>query len=61
AATMAKVVAIQSALTPDEAVRARQLAGELSPAELRAWFEELSALSVADAVAKIRSLLGGAS
>ncbi|HTR55005.1 MAG TPA: hypothetical protein VMJ10_30175 [Kofleriaceae bacterium] len=60
-ATMAKVVAIQAALAPEEAARARQLAAELSPAELRAWFEELSALSVPDAIAKIRSLIGGAS
>jgi hypothetical protein len=60
-ATMAKVIAIQAQLTSEEAARARQLAAELSPAELRAWFEELSALPVPDAVAKIRSLLGGAS
>jgi hypothetical protein len=55
---MAKVIAIQSALAPDEAARARQLAAELSPSELRAWFEELSVMSVPDAVAKIRALVG---
>jgi hypothetical protein len=63
---MAHFIAIQSALTPAEAALARQIAGELSPTEMRAWFGELSALSVADAVAKIRTFIekaqaGGAS
>ncbi|HEY1811002.1 MAG TPA: hypothetical protein VGG74_01510 [Kofleriaceae bacterium] len=58
-AVMAKVVAIQSQLTPAEGARARQLAAGLSPAELRAWFDELSALPTPDAVAKIRGLLNG--
>ena len=57
--TMTHFIAIQSALAPDEAVLARQVATELSPAELRAWFDELSALSVPDGVAKIRAMLGG--
>jgi hypothetical protein len=56
--TMAKMLAIQSALTPEEAVLARELAGELSPPEMRAWFTELSTLPVPDAVAKIRAVLG---
>lgn len=56
--TMTHFIAIQSALAPAEAALARQVAAELSPAELRAWFDELSTLSVADAVAKIRSMLG---
>lgn len=56
--TMSHFIAIQSALAPNEAALARQVAAELSPAELRAWFDELSALSVQDAVAKIRSMLG---
>lgn len=60
-ATMAKVIAIQSALTPAEATRARQLAAELSPTELRAWFDELSALAIPDAVAKLRTLIGDVS
>jgi hypothetical protein len=51
-------IAIQSALTPAEAALARQIAGELSPTEMRAWFGELSALSVPDAVAKIRTFVG---
>ncbi|HEY4243688.1 MAG TPA: hypothetical protein VGM88_27940 [Kofleriaceae bacterium] len=56
--TMSHFLAVQSALAPNEAVLARQVAAELAPTELRAWFKELSALSVPDAVAKIRSMLG---
>lgn len=59
--TMSHFIAIQSALAPTEAVLARQVAAELSPAELRAWIDELSALSVPDAVAKVRAMLGGTS
>ncbi len=52
---MSHFIAIQSALTPGRRRSlAREVAAELSPAELRAWFNELSALSVPDAVAKIR-------
>jgi hypothetical protein len=54
-------IAIQSALGPEQAALARQLAAELTQLEVRAWLSELSALSVPDAVAKIRSILGGAS
>lgn len=57
--TMAHVVAIQSALTAEEVALVQTVAKDLSPAELRAWFEELSALSVPDAVAKIRALVAG--
>ncbi len=60
ASTMAHFIAIQSALAPDEAALAREVAGELAPADLRAWFHELTTLSVPDAVAKIRTLIGGA-
>ena len=42
---MTHFIAIQSALKPEEAALARQLAAELSPVELRAWFDELSRLS----------------
>jgi hypothetical protein len=55
---MSHFVSIQAALRPEEAALARQVAAELSPAEMRAWFAELSALSVADAVAKIRAFIG---
>jgi hypothetical protein len=64
---MSHFIAIQSALTPREAALARRLASELSPAEIRAWFAELSTVSVADAVARIRAFIermpksGGAS
>jgi hypothetical protein len=59
---MAHFLAIQSALAPREAALAREVAKDLTPAQLRSWFAELSALSVPDAVAKIRGLLvGGAS
>ena len=57
--TMAHFIAIQSQLKPEEAALAKQLAAELSPAELRAWFDELSKLEVAQAVQKIRVLLAG--
>jgi hypothetical protein len=57
-ATIAHFVAIQGALTPQEAMLARALAAELSPAERRSWLAELRALSVPEAVAKIRSVLG---
>ena len=57
---MMHFIAIQSALTPADAGLARQVAAELSPTEVRAWFHELSALSVPDAVAKIRSIIGNA-
>lgn len=55
---MSHFIAIQSALTPNEATLARQLAAELSSAEQRAWLHELTALSVSDAVAKLRGILG---
>ena len=56
--TMSHFIAIQTALDPNEAALARQVAAELAPAELRAWFKDLAALSVTDAVAKIRKMLG---
>jgi hypothetical protein len=37
---------------------ARALAAELTPAQLRTWIAELCTLSVAEAVAKIRAVLG---
>lgn len=59
AKTMMHFVAIQSALKPDEAALAKQLAAELSPLEMRAWFDELSKLEVPQAVQKIRVLIAG--
>src|SRR5262249_41667009 len=50
-------IAIQAALDPDEAAMAREVARELAPAEVREWFDELSKLSVSDAVARVRALI----
>ncbi|MGE0548814.1 MAG: hypothetical protein AB7O24_18135 [Kofleriaceae bacterium] len=57
--TMAHFIAVQSALTPEEGAIAREVAKELGAAELRAWFDELSKLSVPDAVEKVRTLISG--
>lgn len=59
-ATMAHFIAIQSTLSPEEAGLAREVAAQLSPAELRAWFDELSELGVEDAANKIRKVVSGA-
>jgi hypothetical protein len=58
-ATMAHFISIQSVLDPKEAELARAVAADLSPAELRSWFEELKRLSVPQAVQKIRALVAG--
>ena len=58
AADMAHFTAILNALSMRERMHAQALAAELSPAELRAWITELKQLSVADAIARIRGLLG---
>ncbi len=58
-ATMAHFIAVQSALKPEEAALAREVAGTLDPAALRGWFDELSRLSVPQAVQKIRFLVAG--
>jgi hypothetical protein len=57
---MTHFLAIQAALTPDEANLARATAAELSPADLRTWLAELTQLSVPDAVAKVRAVLAQA-
>jgi hypothetical protein len=56
---MAHVIAIQAALEPNEVSYVKEVAKELSPAELRGWFDELSKLTVPQAVAKIRTLIAG--
>lgn len=56
--TMAHFLAIQNELAPNEAALAQEVAANLGPAEVRAWFQELRTLSVPDAVAKIRGLIG---
>lgn len=57
-AALAHFLAVRSALTLEESALAQEVARDLSPADLRKWFDELKALSVPDAVAKIRSLVG---
>ena len=59
ASAMAHVVAIQAALTPKEVAYVQEVARELGPAELRAWFDKLSKLSVPVAVETIRALIAG--
>ncbi len=58
-AAMAHVIAIQAALEPNEVAYVKEVAKELSPAELRGWFDELSKLTVPQAVAKVRTLIAG--
>lgn len=59
ASAMADVVAIQSALQPSEVAYVQEVAKELSAADLRAWFDKLSKLSVPEAVETIRGLIAG--
>jgi hypothetical protein len=51
----AHFIAIQNALTPDEAAFARKAASKFTREQLEAWMAELGQLSVADAVARIRA------
>ena len=53
-------LAIQAALTPEEAASVRAAASALSPLELCALIDEFSAMSVPEAVARVRALLAGA-
>ncbi|MCW5803926.1 MAG: hypothetical protein KIT31_16245 [Deltaproteobacteria bacterium] len=55
---LAHLLAIESALGPDDAARARQLGSELAPGEMAAWMEQLATMSIAEAVAKVRSTIG---
>lgn len=57
-ADMMHFTAILNALSLRERMYAQALAAELSPDELRSWIAELKQLSVADAVTKIRAVLG---
>jgi hypothetical protein len=58
---MGHFLAIQAALTPEEAASIRASASALSQLQLRAALEELSAMSVPEAVARIRALRAAAS
>ncbi|MBX3156802.1 MAG: hypothetical protein KF773_12420 [Deltaproteobacteria bacterium] len=55
---MTHLIAIQAALAPDEAARARRLASELAPPEKAAWMNQLATLTVEEAVAKVRAAIG---
>lgn len=57
--TMAHFMAVQASLSPEEAAIARDVASKVTASELRTWAEDLRALSVPDAVAKIRTLIAG--
>ncbi|MCE9574531.1 MAG: hypothetical protein K8W52_15390 [Deltaproteobacteria bacterium] len=56
-AAMMHFLAIQKALSPDEAALAKEVAKAFSPAELNAWIADLSKLTVPEAVAKIRAIV----
>ena len=60
-AAVAHFVAVNAALHPGEARLVQQVTRELQPDELRAWIEDLRLLTVPDAVAQIRVLIGTAS
>jgi hypothetical protein len=59
-ATLAKIMAVQAQLTPAELARVQRLGAQLSPTEVSAFFDELAAMPMNDAVAKVRSMIGGA-
>jgi hypothetical protein len=51
-------VAIRAALSLEEQMLAQALMAKLSPAELRSWLAELKSLSVIEAIAEVRAILG---
>jgi len=57
--TIAHFMAIQSALTPEEAGFVHDIVMKLGAPELRAWFEELRKLSVPLAVKQLRVVITG--
>jgi hypothetical protein len=57
-AVIAHFEAVQAELTAREHAIVRRVASGLSAGELGVWFVALSKLTVADAVAKIRALIG---
>ena len=56
-ASLAHFQAIEDALTLAERMRAHELAAQRPAAELRAWYAELRAMSVPDAIARLRAEL----
>jgi hypothetical protein len=59
AAAMGRILAIQAELQPDEVAFLKEVAKDLTPEQLRAWFDELSNVSIPDAVTRIRGLIAG--
>jgi hypothetical protein len=57
-AALAHLTAVRAGLTAQEQALAQALLGKFSPAELRAWLAELQTMSVHDAVAEVRAVLG---
>jgi len=58
AALSGHLLQIWTGLSPDEQRRAERLAGRLTTEERTAWFGELAATSVVDAIARVRHILG---
>jgi len=54
----AHFASLLEALTPRERMLVHALAAELSPSERRAWIAEMQACSVAEALARVRVVLG---
>ncbi len=50
---------IQSVLAPDEVTQVVDFAAKLTGPELRRWFDELSSLTIAQAVQRLRVLIAG--
>jgi hypothetical protein len=57
-AALAHLTAVRAGLTAQEQALAQALLGKFSPAELHAWLTELKTMSVRDAVAEVRAVLG---
>jgi hypothetical protein len=57
-AALAHLTAVRAGLTAQEQALAQALLGKFSPAELHAWLTELKTMSVRDAIAEVRAVLG---
>lgn len=55
---MAHLAAIHEGLSLEEQMLAQALMAKLSPAEVRSWLAELKSLSIIDAIAEVRAILG---
>ena len=56
---MGHMAAIRMRLNPDEIAFLTEVYGELTPTEVARWLRELSALSVDEAIERIRAQIGG--